>query len=563
MTPTADGSSVTLLLLTLLISVALYAWTAIALAAMFRKMGEQPWKGWVPVFNIATLLRWAGFNPWLVLLVLVPFAGVMIVFVLVVVSAHRIDPGFGYGGGMTVVAALLFPVWASILGFGPARWLGARPATALPETTKPIMPAVPGPPPARPASLPGPVAPALRGRPRTSGRPRVADLSSPPPPVAQPTGAQPVGASAVGVPSVGGADLTSPAIRDGAPMPPLPPYPAAAPVPPAPAGAPVPPAPAAVPVPPPPVGVPVPSALGGAPVPPAPAAAPVAPVPAGAPVPPVSMAPPTSASFPAFAPPPEPARLPEPSQPGPPTLPLNAVTSAEVWQSDPARVPAPSPFSPGPSVDSAGDRPVAPPPHLDGVISSVPVAGAPATTATGDAAWAHDHEPPDLTADDAFPEMSGEISAVVGSPAAGSPLPARGSVSAQHREREQSSADEDDIDLTILARRKRPRWRLILPDGRSVELTGTSAVVGRQPASSSAFPGAQLIPVEDPSRTVSKTHALLELRGDQWHIIDLHSTNGVLLAGDGDVEVEPGAAAPAGERFLLGDAAFQLSRNED
>ena len=28
--------------------------------------------------------------------------------------------------GMTVLAALLFPVWASILGFGPARWLGTE-----------------------------------------------------------------------------------------------------------------------------------------------------------------------------------------------------------------------------------------------------------------------------------------------------------------------------------------------------------------------------------------------------------------------------------------------------
>ena len=33
---------------------------------------------------------------------------------------------FGHGVGMTLLAALLLPVWASILGFGPARWLGTE-----------------------------------------------------------------------------------------------------------------------------------------------------------------------------------------------------------------------------------------------------------------------------------------------------------------------------------------------------------------------------------------------------------------------------------------------------
>ncbi|WP_242089365.1 DUF5684 domain-containing protein, partial [Microbacterium lacticum] len=116
-----------LLLLSVVLTVALYVWTALAVSAMFRKMGEEPWKAWVPFLNTATLLQWGGFNPWLVLLSLVPVAQI-VVYVLVVISAHRINPGFGYGNGMTALAALLFVVWASILGFGPARWLGARAA---------------------------------------------------------------------------------------------------------------------------------------------------------------------------------------------------------------------------------------------------------------------------------------------------------------------------------------------------------------------------------------------------------------------------------------------------
>ncbi|WP_314856228.1 DUF5684 domain-containing protein, partial [uncultured Microbacterium sp.] len=125
---TPDASLAALLgLLSFVLSVALYVWTALAVSAMFRKMGEEPWKAWVPFLNTATLLKWGGFSPWLVLLTFIPVAQI-VVYVLVVVSAHRINPGFGYGTGMTVLAALLFVVWASILGFGPARWLGARAA---------------------------------------------------------------------------------------------------------------------------------------------------------------------------------------------------------------------------------------------------------------------------------------------------------------------------------------------------------------------------------------------------------------------------------------------------
>ena len=41
-----DESVVALLsLLSLVVGVALYVWTSLALGAMFRKMGEESWKG--------------------------------------------------------------------------------------------------------------------------------------------------------------------------------------------------------------------------------------------------------------------------------------------------------------------------------------------------------------------------------------------------------------------------------------------------------------------------------------------------------------------------------------
>ena len=83
MTSTIDGSLAALLgLLSLVIGIALYVWLALALAATFRKMGEDTWKGWVPFLNYATVLKWGGFSPWLILLALIPGLGVVAVFIL-------------------------------------------------------------------------------------------------------------------------------------------------------------------------------------------------------------------------------------------------------------------------------------------------------------------------------------------------------------------------------------------------------------------------------------------------------------------------------------------------
>ncbi|WP_240659015.1 DUF5684 domain-containing protein, partial [Microbacterium sp. CPCC 204701] len=125
MTPTAasavDVSGVLFgVLFALLVTAGLYLWVALALSAVFRKSGEENWKAWVPILNSIVLLQLAGLSPWLVLLVLVPFAGI----VVFAVAVHRVSVAFGYGAGMTVLGILLFPVWASVIGWGSARWVG-------------------------------------------------------------------------------------------------------------------------------------------------------------------------------------------------------------------------------------------------------------------------------------------------------------------------------------------------------------------------------------------------------------------------------------------------------
>ncbi|RLK48052.1 DUF5684 domain-containing protein [Microbacterium telephonicum] len=507
MTASVDGSLLIVTgVLSTVIGVALYVWTALALGAMFRKMGEETWKGWVPILNLATVLRWGGHNPWLVLLVLVPVVGPLVVWVLLVISAHRINPGYGYGAGMTVLAALLFVVWASILGFGPAPWRGARPAT-LGETP-------PGPArrPAPADGAPG-TEPVLAPAVAASFAPRVAPAPAAPEPDA---------------PIVGRTAGTGPVST-------------------------------------------VPQAW----APPGGAASPAAPsVPAES-VPPAAPAPIAAASDAGES---DDDGWPEPA-------------ADDGWPSEVDDVSAisPSPFPPS-SAAVPGARHVSPPVSEDDeVISFVPgrrstasddVARMPAVPpvsvpdpepVAAEPAPAPVSEPPASRAatrarwtapdPDAFPELSGEVSAVVGSPAAGAPRSALGAVSAQQRRAEERAhPDEDDVDRTIMVRRKLPTWQLVPSAGSPVALSGDVVILGRRPSADPSFPAAQLVVVEDLARTVSKTHARIELRGEKWLITDLGSTNGVLvrtLMGD-EVEIEPGTELAAGERFFLGDEEFRL-----
>lgn len=90
-------------------------------------------------------------------------------------------------------------------------------------------------------------------------------------------------------------------------------------------------------------------------------------------------------------------------------------------------------------------------------------------------------------------------------------------------------------DRTRIAPPRRPRgaWRLVLTDGSSHPVVGTT-VIGRQP-DTAAYPGAsEILAIDDPDGLVSKSHAVLELDGGRLSVRDLASTNGVVaLAADG------------------------------
>ena len=118
-----------------------------------------------------------------------------------------------------------------------------------------------------------------------------------------------------------------------------------------------------------------------------------------------------------------------------------------------------------------------------------------------------------------------------------------------------------DVDKTVVGRRRRaPIWSLTAEGSKSIKLVGTSALIGRNPASTAEYPRAQLVTLADPDKTVSKTHAHLSLADGRWSITDLNSTNGVYLmsASEDETEIEIGIRVEATESFRLGDLTINL-----
>ncbi|MGR2751451.1 FHA domain-containing protein [Agromyces arachidis] len=112
----------------------------------------------------------------------------------------------------------------------------------------------------------------------------------------------------------------------------------------------------------------------------------------------------------------------------------------------------------------------------------------------------------------------------------------------------------------------RTAWRLRSDDGTDVLVSGR-VVLGRDPQATEAASGARPVALEDPARSVSKTHALLDVVEDRLLATDLASTNGVRIWAEGEqpVELEPGrpTSVPEGAVLLLGDVAFLVGRASD
>ena len=419
--------------------------------------------------------------------------------VVTVLAVHRINATLGRGTGFTVLAVVAYPVWATIVGF-----------TNADRTPRPVAPQDTG---YRPfAALP-----------QTASATGV--ISDPP------ASAAPARTFGAGSPF----DF-SPQATNGPQAPPLPPTAAA---PPAPFPSTAPRTPAAVPPAPPQSAGQIafqPVARVAPPAPPAPPVPPVAPpAPSGVPVPP-----------------PAPPALVDPAP-----APTATAWSAPAAASAPAAPPAP-PVRPVP-VDST--PPLIAPVPAPIVVAPLPPAPAAAVAPT----------PSPITAPTAFPTLpTSSADGVFDDLPAAAPDDPSNQVSDLEATITPATAPEafesdldDDFEDTVIVNRREELWVLSPEGAEPIRVTRPVALLGRNPSVSAEHPDAQLIRLTDPARTVSKTHARIELVSGAWLIIDLASTNGVYLDDDGtSVELEADVPTTLTPAFRLGELAFRLEREE-
>jgi hypothetical protein len=108
-------------------------------------------------------------------------------------------------------------------------------------------------------------------------------------------------------------------------------------------------------------------------------------------------------------------------------------------------------------------------------------------------------------------------------------------------------------------------WSLVIPGVEQPVLVDATAplFLGRAPVAPPDRPGARVLAVPDPEKSISKTHAMLELALGELLVHDLNSTNGVwVVPADGEaIEVEPGepVSIPAGAELELGDVVIRVA----
>lgn len=512
------------------VGLGIYVWYLWSLARLFPYLGLPSAHGWIPVWNQWRLIERGGLPGWLVLLGLVPGLAI-VVLIVSIIAIHRINQEHGEGAGMTVLGALIAPLWATLLG-SRLRDRGYNPQRQATAT-------------------------AYGAAPATGWQP----------PAAQPKGVVEYGPDGQVYPLLGAQTFAAPTAQAAAPG-------TEAATPAAGAGWALPPVP------------PVVSQAHSAPA--APSSSPVVPGSPAAPAPahnnPWSLGATVDNNFERLAQEAltprdngfgshnesRPFAWPEPQAQVPSAPPVNPVAPAPVAPAAPVVPAAPvapadaAPVAPAVPVTPAAvpaqvvATPVAPPAFVPAVmpepvqpVYTVPAPVAPPQAPVGE--WE-------------------AVEPVVGEPAASAPMPVSERspepVAAPQAGQEDAvdatvitggaSAPidlDDDSDRTIVVSRTTP-WVLELPDGRVLELPGDDVVIGRRPV---AIDEAAALTVPDATRTLSKSHARLRRTGDTWTIEDLNSTNGVFVFhGDAQIEAMPGVQIAATEHLVIGTLEVRL-----
>ncbi len=89
---------------------------------IFEKAGKPMWIGWVPIYNIVTLLEIIGRPIWWIVLFFVPLVSLVVAIVVAIDLAKAFGKDVLYGIGLVVPCVNL--VLILMLAFGDASYVG-------------------------------------------------------------------------------------------------------------------------------------------------------------------------------------------------------------------------------------------------------------------------------------------------------------------------------------------------------------------------------------------------------------------------------------------------------
>ena len=225
----------------------------------------------------------------------------------------------------------------------------------------------------------------------------------------------------------------------------------------------------------------------------------------------------------------------------PPSMPLSAPPAVPL--SAPPAPPAPEPEATHVPWASAASDPVPTPPTQ----FSAPAATAPSSDYIGSTPWSNS----DSDASEGEPAATEQ-------PLSFSPHSSSYSTNAQASD---SSLSQDDADDRTQLGVRYDTARVTFDTGVTYPFGGT-IVLGRNPLAPASHPTASPVPVDDPQRSVSKTHVALTATREGVLVEDLHSTGGtVVVRADGEeTPVLPGAPvqARAGDTVRYGQRSVVI-----
>ena len=92
----------------------------VSLWKVFEKAGKPGWASIIPIYNFVVLVQIAGKPVWWVLLLFIPFVGIIVAILIHIELAKKFGKEALFGLGLAFLPFIFFP----ILAFGDAKYEG-------------------------------------------------------------------------------------------------------------------------------------------------------------------------------------------------------------------------------------------------------------------------------------------------------------------------------------------------------------------------------------------------------------------------------------------------------